>query len=58
MICNICGATVGSAQGPLHTAWHEAHGGRLIMLEAHQENLIERVYALEGGDPPLPEGLQ
>lgn len=46
--CPTCGAEVNNEA--LHTRWHEILLARQDLAHAHQENLIERVYALEGGD--------
>jgi hypothetical protein len=48
MMCPTCGARMEYAEA--HRLWHEAEQNRADLLHAHVENLIERVYALEGGD--------
>lgn len=47
-VCDDCGAEVYDVRK--HETWHEVHSAQHALLHAHQENLIERVYALEGGD--------
>jgi hypothetical protein len=49
MVCEICGAEVYNVVK--HREWHETQEARYVLLDAHSENLIERVYRLEGGDP-------
>jgi len=38
---------------PDHAEWHQLDMAVDVMAEAHIENLIERVFRLEGGDPRL-----
>lgn len=43
--CELCGCVVGDEL--CHAQWHDQLGARLDLLEAHSENLIERVFHLE-----------
>jgi hypothetical protein len=46
--CDICGAHTSSPRK--HKEWHQVQEATYDMLDAHVENLIQRVYELEGGD--------